>query len=327
MTHELVLHIGANKTGSSAIQSFIRANLELLEGNGYAVPDAELGWSQRITGFHVFGLADILAEGSSSDRCTAVFDELMQQAPAGKSVLISAENLSNPGSHRFFQDVCARYSTRILIYIRRQDELLTSTWQQWNSKIETDLNAWIVRALRSTGNWGQILDAWEQVAGRAALTVRIYERKEFRDGNIIYDFMDWLGLGHFSAEARLPDEETNPSYSDFITPLVVGNRNIFRDVHDNDFYKMVGKLTGEAYAKRKRVSLISREMRDAIMDHFRHQNDRVCKNYFPGRARLFSPVDHSKYDYLTRDELQIEQMRFLAEMIFKLSEKVIPLRS
>jgi hypothetical protein len=37
MTCDFVLHIGANKTGSSAIQSFIRLNLGVLQRAGYLV--------------------------------------------------------------------------------------------------------------------------------------------------------------------------------------------------------------------------------------------------------------------------------------------------
>ena len=324
MTSQLVLHIGANKTGSSAIQAFIRDNQGLLLDAGYAVPDSDLKWSKKITGFHVFGLAELFGEGSSPERCAVVFDELMSAAPADKTVLISAENISNQGTHRFLAQVCSRYRTKIILYIRRQDELLTSTWQQWYSKIETDLDAWIVKSLRTRGNWGQIIESWEQIAGKGAVTARIYERAEMRDGNVVLDFMDCLGLGDKAGAAKLTGDEVNPSYSDVITPLVSGNRNIFRDVHDNEFYHLVGKLTGDSFAKRKRVSLISSDMRDAIMEHFRSQNERVCRTHFPGRARLFAPVDHGKYEYMSHGELHQEQLRFLTEMMFRLAQKAIP---
>ena len=318
---QLLLHIGANKTGSSAVQSFIRDNLSLLDEAGYAVPDNELKWSKRVTGFQVFGLAELFADGGSPERTAAVFDELMRTAPAGKTVLISAENLSNQGIQRFLTQVCSRYRTKVILYIRRQDELLTSSWQQWNSKIESDLDAWIVKSLRLHGNWAQIVEAWEQIAGKGAVTVRIYERAELRDGNVILDFMDCLGLGDKAGAAKLTGDEVNPSYSDVITPLVSGNRGIFRDVHDNEFYQLVGKLTGDSFAKRKRVSLISRDMREAIMEHYRAQNERVCRAYFPGRARLFAAVDHSKYEYLSHDQMREQQMKFLTEMVFRLSQK------
>lgn len=322
MTGQLLLHIGANKTGSSAVQAFIRDNLAMLADTGYAVPDPELKWSKRVTGFHVFGLAELFSDGGSPERTAAVFDNIMREAPPGKTVLISAENMSDQGNHRFLAQVCSKYPTKVILYIRRQDEFLTSTWQQWYSKIETDLEAWIVKALRTRGNWAQIIESWEQVAGKGAVTVRLYERQELRDGNVVLDFMECVGLGGRAKEAKLPDAEVNPSYSDVITPLVSGNRNIFRDVHDNEFYHLVGRLTGETYATRKRVSLISRDMRDAIMEHYRGQNERVCRAYFPNRTRLFAPVDHSKYEYLGADELRHEQMKFLTEMMYKLAQRV-----
>src|SRR5438270_7553637 len=49
----LILHIGANKTGSSAIQHFLRLNAALLKSAGIAVAPGDLTPEGSVTGQHV----------------------------------------------------------------------------------------------------------------------------------------------------------------------------------------------------------------------------------------------------------------------------------
>ena len=110
----------------------------------------------------------------------------------------------------------------------------------------------------------------------------------------------------------------NPSYSDLITPIVSGSTFLFESQHDNKFYDMVGKLTGDYYTKQKRISLLSKGEREKIQEYFRPQNEAVCRKYFPGRPKLFDQVDHNKYDYLTTEEFTRRQLQFLASLVFGL---------
>jgi len=63
MNYDIVLHIGANKTGSSAIQRFAQKNRASLLNRGFAIPDRTLGWSDKVTGEHVFTLQSWISNG------------------------------------------------------------------------------------------------------------------------------------------------------------------------------------------------------------------------------------------------------------------------
>ena len=41
----------------------------------------------------------------------------------GKTLLLSAENLSNLGNHHYVADALSGRDARVIVYIRRQDEL------------------------------------------------------------------------------------------------------------------------------------------------------------------------------------------------------------
>ena len=316
MQYDFVLHIGANKTGSSAVQAFIRSNLAVFSEAGYLVPDSNLGTSDRITGEHVFAFQKFVVPNDIKG-LTAAFDDLKAEV-GDKTVLCSAENLSNPGRFQTFAEIVKKYSIKIILYIRRQDDLIASSWQQWPSKVMDDFNGWLVTALQNTGHWERTITNWENMAGAENVTVRVFERESFPDGNIMLDFMECLDIPYDDADLTFPSHDINPSYSDAITGLVAGNRSIFKNQHDNEFYKMIGELTGGAYIERQKTSLLSEQQRDNIAKFFEVQNERIRAKYFPDRETLFKPIDHSKYRYLSAEEISLEQRKIMMHLIYSL---------
>lgn len=322
MKADFVFHIGANKTGSSAIQHFIRNNLQLLEDHDFLVPDRELTWTERITGEHVFALQTLFNTRATPDDLLKVFKSLKDSSENDGTILLSAENLSNPGSPQWFTEVCKAYSCKVILYIRRQDDLIASSWQQWHSKGERDFDAWLLRGVRTIGHWETIIQRWEALVGKGNVDIRIFERQEFPDGNIMADFLVALGIDPDKVDADYSGTNINPSFSDMMTPLVAANPGIFEGPHDNRFYKLVQNLTGTTYSTGPKISLMTPKQRDFIVETFENQNRRVCADHFPGRARLFKMVDHSKYRYLSREELLEEQLQFMTRMIFEIGMRL-----
>lgn len=316
MKYDLVLHIGANKTGSSAIQAFMRTNTELLSTAGYMIPDRELGRSRQITGEHVFALQKFITTNNRAGLSDTVRDLIA--STDGRTVLLSAENLSNPGRHQFFEDLAKEYAIKVIVYIRRQDDLIASSWQQWHSKVMDDFNAWLVTALQTIGHWERLIKSWEGIVGIGHVTVRVFEREEFHGGNIMQDFLDCLDVGLNAGSPVFPTADINPSFNDIITDLVAGNDFLFRDANDNEFYQMIARLTGDRYTKGPKVSLLSGKQREKIIAFFAPQNERVRSEYAPHRERLFKPLNHSKYRYVTADDLAREQRQLLITLIYAL---------
>lgn len=316
----LVLHIGAAKTGTSAIQAFIRANLSFLDRNGFVVPSRLIKLRPEVTGEHVLGLQSLLNE-SQPTRLIDAFETLRENLPPEKSLLMSAENLSNLGNHVWFKDALRQYDTKVILYLRRQDDLLMSAWQQWHSKIRSDFDAWIIDALSQYGHWDRIITDWESVVGEGNVTARLFDPNAFAEGNLLRDFLDALGLDATSQEPEFEIGTVNPSLSDIITPLVAGNRDIFKDSHDGEFQNFITSVMGEHYTDKRKVSLISRAQREAIMRHYEGINQRVCRAYFPNRERLFAPIDHSRYQYLDPQEMMQKQLRFLTHLLYRVSKR------
>src|SRR4051812_13585660 len=136
----LLLHIGANKTGSSAIQEFLRFHFEALARHGVIVAPSDLMRGGPVTGQHVPFLEHLRFDMAFGRKIvTERIGLLMRDLPERGTLVISAENLSNlNGTHELFADSIPKHNVQIVLYIRRQDELLVSAWQQWGSKTTGD---------------------------------------------------------------------------------------------------------------------------------------------------------------------------------------------
>lgn len=321
MRRKVILHIGASKAGSSSIQAFLRRNRLAFGRLGYVVPDTSLSIGGPVSGDHVFALEALAKAGDSAtfrDRVDSLFE--LSGADA-KAIVFSAENLSNTGNSAIIAGLSDDYDLRIVLYLRRQDELLTSAWQQWASKIETDFNAWLIMALKQYGHWDRVLAEWLRHAGREAMVARVFDRASFLNGDLLQDFVDAIGLADHAAGFDYEQGDSNPSVSDAITAMVSGNRTLFEDVHDNRFYSALNKLTGNALVEKTRLSLLTRAQRDKIIEYYRPTNEGVCRQYFPGRQRLFAPVEHAKYRYLSPDQMVDEKFRVVMTILSALIQE------
>jgi len=314
VARRLILHIGANKTGSSAVQSLIRLNLRAFRSLGYAIPDRFMGLSRRITGEQVFGFEPEFEREDAA----AIGQKIayLMARTSQPNLLISAENLSNPDNFRFFRDCLKSIECRVILYVRRQDEFLLSSWRQWHSKTETDLHAWLLRAVPRLGHWLPCIEGWESVVGEGNVTVRIFQRSDLVNGDVVDDFASVMGLDIAALNLTRPAAPVNASHADLVTEMVCGNAFLFADQHDSKFYEFVQKMTGDHFMRAPQISLISARQRDSLIAFYAAENDAVCRKYLTGRARLFEPVDHSKYEYLSRDELVRRQLGFLASLVY-----------
>jgi hypothetical protein len=320
----IILHIGANKTGSSAIQAFLKANAQALPKFGVTVGTSDLAPGSAVTGEHVWyvqSVVDKAEEGRKTN--TRKIDAIMAGLPDSAKLVLSAENLSNKNnSHLLFSDLAARYAIEVIFYIRRQDEYLLSSWQQWYGKISDDFWAWAISVVGQFGNWRASLEAWETIIPRKNIKVRIYERNLLVDRDINADFVEQLGLAEHKDKLAFPNNLVNPSYSDAVIDLVKGNKQIFEGIHDNGFYNLVRELTGNEFFKRPKESPITLQQRLAIVQRYQGSNAWVRDAYFPAKkGQLFTPPGEHDYQFISKDDIEAEKWKLMASLIYGLAKR------
>ncbi len=320
----LILHIGANKTGSSAIQEFLRLNARHLQEFGYWVAPHNLEPGGEITGHHVATVERLRAEiPASAALLSEKLDRIANRLPDGAKIVLSAENLSNNQRMVKLFSKLKGFEIRVVLFIRRQDELLLSSWQQWESKLSRDFWAWLFGAIPSRGNWMATLRGWEKLVARENIIVRRYNPQGELSWNVLPVFANAIGLCAPVETFVQPHGLTNPSYSEGLLQLVSGNPFLFRDKHDNDFYRIVQTLTADRYRRKPCESQITHTQRLAILECYATSNEWVRKHYFPELGDGLFPIPPaSDDDTFSNSERSEKKWEILLDLIYSLAQRV-----
>ena len=221
MHKTLYLHIGTEKTGSTALQAVSGLNRKALANNGILYP-ATAGERNhlRLTLFAADGaktrnlrrLAG-LAPNEAYARFKSNFAEELraevQQSPCTR-IFLSNEHLS---SRLFNPNEISRVAAlvrpladavKIVVYLRPQPELFLSSYS-------TAIKAGRIRPLEPPAgihdrryNYEKILSLWADVFGEENVIVKIYDRKTLVEGDVVKDFFSIMGYQP-GADIRFPE--------------------------------------------------------------------------------------------------------------------------
>jgi len=205
-----ILHIGTEKTGTTSIQSFLTQNREGLKQFGYAyLQSAGLPSNRKLATYcfnsdrhddhHVaLGIIEPAQREQWRLNFERDFDHEIKSLEAGiHSVFISNEQLHS----RLFaleeiervRDLLSGYfeSVEVYVYLRRQDKMacsLYSTALKCGHSMDQILPQ--VPDTDHYYNYEVLLDKWCDVFGKDSITVRVFDRKELIDGDLLSDFLN-----------------------------------------------------------------------------------------------------------------------------------------
>ncbi len=162
MTRTAYLHMGANKTGSSAIQAWVAAHDATLATAGIAVPTAHVGATgnaPRLANALCLPAAELPADGAEARHGFAKW--LIGQ---DSDILISAEKFSTFAAQGHMRRCAALFRNRgfricAVIYVRNQIDRINSSVAQRSKRLRKriDLTAPMDNILDDRENWAACL--------------------------------------------------------------------------------------------------------------------------------------------------------------------------
>ncbi len=322
---KLIVHIGCGKGGSSAIQRGLRLNAGALAEQGIVVPSADLEAGSAVTGRHTQFFESLVERRAATD-IPSLGDLLDAAAGDGASTLVlSAENLSNPtGFEKTFAKLKSRFDVFIVLYVRRQDEYLASSWQQWNVKEGHSLLSWVARGVGIRGDWLRMVEPWAATFGDDHIIARVFDRERLVGGDVFLDFADVLDADAGRLEAP---GERNPSLSAIVSRFVEGRGFLFDGPHDQAFYQSLRALAPDHFQGGNDLPLFSPHEAKAILNRYRQSNEEFRRRYLPHvKGRLFRPVRGQGEGAATSANVEALERGFLQRQIFSLYKQVEELR-
>lgn len=332
---ETILHIGTEKTGSSAIQSWLtrnRDNLSLL-GSYYPVCPGFLN--------HV-NLAAYGAGGSYPEELRLIYkinmEKLKKQFPrklqkeveraGARQIILSNEHCSSilrEEKHiAVLSELLYKFSStvKVILYVRRQDHL-------WLSKYSTDVMVGSHRDLEFPKyndvydfDYFRMIELWSSVFGKDNIIVRRFGEEYFKDHDLISDFVDAAGLPRPAIE--MPARKDNASLSGAqIEFLRLFNKHVPAMV-DGKLNPLRGRDIGLAISNNnvdRRKFVVSSAKMKKMLDSYSESNERLRQAYFPGLcAPLFNQSD-SGTDSLPETVLSIEDAVAIAAGMWKYNKR------
>jgi len=191
----IYLHIGVGKTGTTSIQQFLAANHEDLSAAGMnyvlAGGGAAGGGHQNFAKSFITDIPHYMVPPTNiiSDRALILHE--IEHCHESK-ILLSSENfpLSDPCLVRdFFERSRMNFKYKIVMFIRSQDELVESEYNQL-VKVRLEKRT-LVEYIETEfdGDFMKLASKWEQVFGQDNLICRIYDSRHF---NVVNDFLGCL---------------------------------------------------------------------------------------------------------------------------------------
>lgn len=341
------LHIGTPKTGTTAIQRFCADNRSVLEKKNYCYPEVlkKLDVGVNRNAHPMFAV--ITDAGGKRQKeaerknLLGVFSQIRQCFEAYDNVVMSDELGwgATELHHRYFWEELYReakdagYQVKVIVYLRRQDQLVASRWNQR------------IKSTNSTTTWNEYLslqderfsaqlhyyEKLERIAqffGRENILVRRFDRSSFEGGNIYVDFLRTLGLD-FTDEYQIPNNTPNLSLSENLAEVkrIMNSLDVPMDRSERNFYVNIFRECTVKAPKEDKFSLFTPEEMQEFLDEYKEGNEKIARDYLKDGSPLFS-YDASSLPVWQKDNLYYgdDMIRFFSKATISLHQENLQLK-
>ncbi len=309
-----ILHIGIEKTGTTAIQAFLTDNRVSLQAQGYAyLESAGLPSNRKIATYcidpdrhddhhELLQIVDAEPRKAWNDQFVKDFHaEIESLENSIHTVVISNEQLHSrllrPAEIERVKLLLEDYfdEIRVVVYLRRQDQLATSLYStalKCGHSFDSILPG--VTAEDHYYNFQVLLEKWGNVFGDENITARLFDRAELVNGDLLTDFLQHSEMSSVCVdELILPgrqNESLEPKAQEFLRvanqyiPMIVDGR--FNILRARLTQQLEAQFSGKPGLPPKQEALM-------FCEKFSNSNRVVAQKWF-AREELFSN-DFSAY--------------------------------
>lgn len=283
----LYLHVGAHKTGSTSLQHALGTNDDRLRQHGILFPKAaRVHYAHRRLVFGLRGKGHPVV-GDAPDpkqELDAILAEI--EASGASKVIVTCESMFglDKKSIRFLAEGFKNFDTKVVVYIRRQDNMLLSIY---NQRVKTARNQFHVSfedvlkdPRRYVDDYRRNLDRWAAVFGEENINARCYETA----GDVVADFQRVVGIPFPLIHPNTPMQRNTSVSVDGIRAMSW----IKWLIRDQQMRKRVFRLLKKLPLRNDLTAIIGDGDRRRILELFKADNDYVFRKYL-NSENLYDP--------------------------------------
>lgn len=340
------LHIGTAKTGTTSIQNFLAENRILLEKQDFSYPYMNLGLSHQVDKRNAHFLAYLSPEkdrAKEKEIRSKGYEFVSQAAREHSKVILSDELIWSRSAvmKNFWPQLAANFKrldckVKVIVYLRRQDQLLQSLWNQYVKDFRIVSQTFLEYSRQNGLNrypfdYFKHLNTIAKAVGKENLIVRVYEKSQFKDNNLISDFLQIVGVSH-------TDEFTSGSIhinhglsGNFIEmKRIINKARCYKDSDNFLQYPMLfASVQQQEISKSSKASMFTYEETLEYLQQYEESNRKVAEVYLnrPEGELFRDKIEDTPVWQLDRDTLHEDILLFTTEALFAQETKIRELQS
>jgi hypothetical protein len=272
---KIFIHIGTHKTGTSAIQDFLVLNRKTLSKQGILYPQ-----KKRRDYFETRNGETIVPVEKFRH-----YEKLVRRVrKKDKHVILSNEAfclMADPAPVK--AALGSGVETVIICYLRRQDNFVQSYYNQ-EVKHAGNYKEIMVYQPPATLDYYELLGRWARVFGKESIVVRPYEKQQFKNQDLIVDFLSLVGI-EWSDDFKRLKKNANPRLPAEIIEYMRLLNSLVRDKKKRK--KIKNRLLDYSSVKFKddteglfyNHSLFNPNQKYALFQRYDASNQRVAREY------------------------------------------------
>ncbi|EJM3968803.1 coiled-coil domain-containing protein [Campylobacter coli] len=331
------VHIGTEKTGTTSIQEFLYINKSIIQKQNYFFAQSigiKNHWDLAFLGYSLNKKDSYILNNSLwnfqaiKQHKKNIFSKIKDEVKFNHKIIFSSELLQSRLTRKreivklytFFKKI-GFTNIKVICYIRDANEMLRSLlseaikWEEIDSfELKEEKEEYKLGYKKNLFhfhhicNHKQTLQWWGEVFGKENLIVRLFDKNEFYQGDLLKDFIHSIGL-EWDDEFIIPPKQNESldllgidllrRINKFL-PLFCNNaRNIFRgDLHHFAVKHFTSKDSHLKFQPPKEVV-------QSYIDYFEESNEWVRQEFFPHKERLFPKKDLTDY----KENYELKEMK------------------
>lgn len=333
---KLIIHIGAHKTGSTAIQKFFfdynkffEKNFDLIYPIEHQVAPKYGFWGHHYLTWYFNPPGYKRVNINTTNQALNSFIEQISSYEE-KVFLISSEDFTwNYKVKEFINHIKGFFDDiYVVMYVRRQIEAAPALYQTGvvNEGLTISFQEWFKKA-QPLFNYWDIAERWESAGCK--MIVRPFMKDKFHQGDVILDFLEAISLLLDKKLTPPPDYKPNSIRVNISVPDFICTMIRFYNEHPSrdkvvPVLKELGYKLIELFPDLPKLDFIPPSEKNKIVEMYKDSNKRLCEKYLNLKYLdwLNKEVAESDEVFLERFGYPGSQLVELAKVLIKIIDKL-----